>query len=64
MKRYRAGFDETEAERREWPQGDAVFVEPGCEADGIREQQSKPADWVLCRTAFRNYSSWQKRKGM
>jgi hypothetical protein len=52
MKRDSACFDESEAERREWSQGDTVLVEPGCESDRIREQQSKPADWILCRAAF------------
>jgi len=56
MKRDCAGFDETEAERREWSQGDTVFVETGCEADGIREQQPKPADWILRCGVFCEYS--------
>jgi len=56
MKRDSACLDETETKRRQWSQGDTVFVETGRESDGIRKQQSKPADWILCRTAFRKYS--------
>ena len=52
MKRDRACFDKTETERGQRSQGDAVLVEAGRETDGIRKQQSKPADWILRRAAF------------
>jgi hypothetical protein len=35
MQRNSPCFDETEAQRRKRPQRDTVFIEPGCEADGI-----------------------------
>src|SRR6185369_1974711 len=53
MKCDSACFDKPEAERREWSQRDSVFIETCGESDRIRKQQSKPADWILYRTAFR-----------
>src|SRR6185437_16455490 len=43
-RRYRSGFEEAEAERREAVEVRGVLVEPRCEADAIGEAQAHHVD--------------------